>query len=61
MCLRKLRRGHKMIVYIIFIEFHYGLGILKFDDHTFWRNSKFNFHRADKIKKGLRGEKLTFE
>ena len=29
MCLQKLRPGHKMTICPVFIEFHYGLGILK--------------------------------
>ena len=29
MCRQKLQQGHKMTICPIFIEFHYGLGILK--------------------------------
>ena len=36
MCLQTLRPSHKMTICTVFIEFHFGLGILKLDKIHFW-------------------------
>ena len=46
MCRQKLQQGHKMTICPIFIEFHYGLGILNEIDDISGAIERVDTHKA---------------